>query len=275
MVTPDDPIHVVVTRGARAPRLEALARIPAGADVSALQKVAADKGEDAVVRSAVIVQLAKRGHAAKAEADAPPAVKSALTRATRVLHAQRLVAGYEAGRAPEPLPRATAAPAPAAAPAIELFRPPDAELKRVVAAAAAPMREAPHVVGLRCAGAELALVAPAKRLDAAALLRTPARVGQVAVHHMAERDAWTAPFDVLTEPAGGALHISVLDERGRPRFSGSAQKAKGGLQFSIAAVPAPGVAPVTIEGTLIGGALEITSARSAERAPAGRAPKPS
>ena len=92
---------------------------------------------------------------------------------------------------------------------------------------------------------------------------------------MAERDAWTAPFDVLTEPAGGALHISVLDERGRPRFSGSAQKAKGGLQFSVAAVPAPGVAPVTIEGTLIGGDLKITNARSAERAPAGRAPKPS
>ena len=76
MVTPDDPIHVVVTRGARAPRLEALARIPAGADVSALHKLAADKGEDAVVRSAVIVELAKRGQAAQAEADAPPAVES-------------------------------------------------------------------------------------------------------------------------------------------------------------------------------------------------------
>jgi len=272
MVTPDDPIHVVATRGARGPRLAALARIPASADVSALHKVAADKAEDVVVRSAVIVQLAKRGQEAKAEADAPPAVKSALTRATQVLHAQRMVAGFEAGKPPQPLPRAAAAPAPVAAPPIEIFRPPDAELKRVVAATAAPMRKSPHVVGLRCAGAELALVAPAKRLDSAALLHTPARLGQVAVHHMAERDAWTAPFDVLTEPAGGALHISVLDERGRPRFSGNAQAAKGGLQFTVTAVPSPGVAPVTIEGTLVGGDLTITSARSADRAPAGRAP---
>jgi hypothetical protein len=97
MVTPDDPIQIVVTRGTRAQRLEALARIPAGADVSALHKLAADKAEDAAVRSAVIVQLAKRGQEAKAEPEAPPAVRAALTRATRVLHAQRLVAGFEAG----------------------------------------------------------------------------------------------------------------------------------------------------------------------------------
>ena len=275
MVTPDDPIHIVVTRGLRAQRLEALARIPAGADVSALRKVATDKAEDAVVRSAVIVQMAKRGQAAKVEADAPPAVKSALARATQVLHAQRLVAGFEAGKPTGPLPHAAAAPAPAGAPAIEVVALPAAELARVVATAAPPMRKAPHVVGLRCAGAELALVAPAERLNAAALLRAPARLGQVAVHHMAERDVWTAPFDVLTEPAGGALHISVLDERGRPRFSGNAQNAKGSLHFSVTAVPAPGVAPVTIEGTLTGGDLKITGARSAAKAPAARAPAPS
>jgi hypothetical protein len=275
MVTPDDPIQIVVTRGTRAQRLEALARIPAGADVSALHKLAADKAEDAAVRSAVIVQLAKRGQEAKAEPEAPPAVRAALTRATQVLHAQRLVAGFEAGKPTERLPRATAAPAPRGAPPIEVVGLEPGELTRAVAAAAAPMRKSPHVVGLRCPGAELALVAPAERLDAAALLRTPARLGQVAVHHRAERDAWTAPFDVLTEPAGGALHIVVVDERGRPRFSGDAQKAKGGLRFSVTAVPGPGIAPVTIEGTLTGGELAITGARSDAKAPAARAPKPS
>ncbi len=53
---------------------------------------------------------------------------------------------------------------------------------------------------------------------------------------------------------------------------GRAQSAKGGLQFSVTAVPAPGVAPVTIEGTLAGGELKITSARSAAKAPAARVP---
>lgn len=275
MVTSDDPIRVVLTRGARAQRLEALARIPAGIDVSALRKIADDKTEDAVTRAAVIVELARRGQVASADGDAPPAVKSALARATQILHAQRLVAGFESRRSPEPLPHAPAAPAPAAASAIEVFGLPATELRRVLSIVATPIRESPHVVGLRCAGAELALVAPARRLDATELLRAPARLGQIAVHHMAERDTWTVPFDVLTEPAGDALHIAVLDDRGRPRFSGSGQKTREGLSFIVTAVPGPGVAPVTIEGVLIGSDLKFTSARSAQKTPAARAPRPS
>jgi hypothetical protein len=275
MVTPDEPLHVLMTRAPRAQRLEALSRIPADTDVSALHRIAADTSEDAIVRSAVIMHLARRGQVAKAEADAPPAVKSSLARATQLLHAQQLVAGFEAGRPTAPLPRAPAAPAPAAARGIEIFGLPAPELRRVVAIAAPPMRESPHVVGLRCPGAELALVAPAKRLNATELLRAPTRVGQVAVHHMAERDTWTMPFDVLTDPAGDALHIAVLDEFGRPRFSGNAQRMAGGLRFSVTAVPAPGVAPITIEGTLIDGDLKITSARSADKTPIARAPSPS
>jgi hypothetical protein len=80
------------------------------------------------------------------------------------------------------------------------------------------------------------------------------------------------PFEVLTQPVDGALHVAVLDERGRTRFSGDAKRAEKGLVFSVHAVVAPGVAPATIEGTVTDGRIRITSARSAASAPAARRP---
>ena len=274
-MSPDDPLRQVVTAGPRGSRLQALAQVPHALDAAALAtlgKLAGDRTEDAVVRAAVIVHLAKRGQPAQAEADPPPAVRSALTRAAEVLHAQTLVAGYEAGKAPEPLARPEVAAAPADGAPIEVFAVADPDVRRIAAAAAPSLRASPHVVGLRCGRSELALLSTAARLDPAALLRAPGRVGQVAVHHTAERDAWTVPFDVLTEPAGDAIHVAVLDERGRTRFAGEARRAAAGLAFTVQAVTAPGVAPVSIAGTVTAGVVTITGARSGAKAPPSRAP---
>lgn len=241
-------------------------------NVADLRALATDVSAHPPERAGAIMHLARQGEIPSVEADAPVAVRSVLRRAREVLRARELVAGYEVARAPERLPRPESVAAPRDSPAIEVFAVAEGEVRRITAVAARPLRQTPHVVGLRCAGRDLALLAVTERLDAKALLRAPARLGQVAVHHTEETDVWTVPFDVLTQPMDGALHVAVLDDRGRPRFVGDAKPRADGLDFSVQAVRAPGVAPVTIEGTLTHGRIKITSARSAATALPPRAP---
>lgn len=240
--------------------------------VARLRAIATDARAHPPERASAIISLSRQGEIPSVEADAPAAVRSALGRATEVLRARELVAGYEAGKALEQLPRPRTAAAPRDSPTIEVFRVADTEIRRIMAIAARPLREAPHVVGLRCAGRDLALLLATERLHANTLLRDPTRLGQVAVHHTEETDVWTVPFNVLTQPTDGALHVAVLDDRGRARFIGDAKTAANGLEFSVHAVQAPGVTPVTIEGTLTDERMTVTSARSARKAFPARAP---
>jgi hypothetical protein len=271
-MTAGDALHLVLTRGPRAPRLQALAVAPAALDTTALEslhRLAEDQTEDAVVRAGVIVHLARRGALAQAEAHPPPAVQSALLRAAEMLRTRAAIAGYEAGRAPEALPSPALAAAPADAPAINIVDLPPAEHRRI-AAVSAPA--ATHVIGLRCGLREFALLAIPGQLDPPALLRAPARLGQVAVHHTAEYDSWTVPFEVLTRPDGDTIQIAVLDDRGRAHFAGQARMTGTGLHFTLHSVQKPGVAPVSVEGTVTKGGLAITGARSGGRTPPTRTP---
>lgn len=238
-----------------------------------LQRMAVSQDEDPIVRAAAITALAGSGRTVDLEARPPVAVRSAALKAAAIGKRRRLVLAAERGESEIRLPRASPLPAESFGAPIETGKLPTKELRRVVAVSFLPTAGAGTVQALHCMGNELALITRNDDLDVERLTRAPARPAQIAVHHTLEEDVWTVPYDVVTVPRrGGQIRVSVLDQRGDPRFTGSAQGRGEELVFKIHAAERPGATPVTLIGRVSGGKVFIDTARAGPRGVAPRHP---
>jgi len=280
-VTAEPPLTVLRGRGPRSARLDAIAIVRSQADAETtteLRRVALDPDDDAVVRAAAIRVLAERGEAVTTESQPPASVQMAQKKAADVLRTRRLVGSFERGAGAERLPGATLLDAPAAGLTIQTATP-DAQVQAQVSATASlqPIPGGPgtlQVLLLRCGPNELAIVADPGRLNSDALLKRPARPAQIAVHHTLERDVWTVPFEVVTEPASNGIRITVLDARGLTRFAGTGQAAgPQSIAFTLQATDEPGATPVILEGRIDNGTVKITAGRSDHGASPPRRPQ--
>ena len=77
------------------------------------------------------------------------------------------------------------------------------------------------------------MVAATGRLSLDALLAQPVHLGTVVVHHTAEVDQWTAPYEVLTQPEAGGVAVSVVDKRGEVRYAGHGTPVDGRLEVTL------------------------------------------
>jgi hypothetical protein len=256
-------------------RLSAIAdvrRAPTPDLVSALVTVAETADEDPVVRAAAIAALAAEGRTFQLEQNPPPAVWSAARKAAGISARQNMVAAAERGDRTLQLPRASRLRMGRVALAVEPIALPKPEATRVAAASSLPPSALGPVQGLRCQGNEFAVILRAD-LDPTRLEAAPARPAQIAVHHTDEEDVWTVPYDVLTAPEGsGRLRITVVDERGEPRFVGTARVRGGELLFDVGVVRRTGAAAATVRGRVGDGLIAIEEGRAATRAVRARQP---
>jgi hypothetical protein len=273
-----DPIQRLAPSRSREDRLQAVAETRRAATPkgrAALQRIAKATDEDPLLRAAAIAGLAAQGRAVTVEEHPPAAVNSALRKAAAILARQQVVAAAERGEAVR-LPTFTRLRSSGEGVAIVSRKLSAAERVRAAVASSMVAERLGEIVALTCKGwedNEYAILVYSD-LDPAQLLQKPARPAQVAVHHTDEVDIWTAPFEVLTIPAeGGRLQILVIDERGNPRFAGSATIHRTEANFEVGAVSRPGASELTIRGRVVNGRMMIDEARVGTRAVAPRQPR--
>jgi hypothetical protein len=274
-----DPLAILRGRGPVTSRLEAitLVRSRRNTEVEAvLRTIALDSADDGIVRAAAVTQLAEWGESVILERQPPPAVQMARKKAEEIIQTRRLVSAFERSEKTARLPEARTLARPSTGSVIQIAAPDPSVQARIVAATSPKPGSdstAFHVLLLRCGSNELALVADLARLNAAALYNAPARLARLAVHHTDEHDVWTAPFEILTEPAGDLIRIAIIDPRGRVRFAGTGRSAgEEGIAFTLNAADAPGASPAVVEGRIGNRTVMITAGMCGSGGPAPRIP---
>jgi hypothetical protein len=235
----------------RSRRIEAIGRFrgdPAARD--GLKRLSIDVQEDPSVRAAAIVALAEQDHRVEVEAQPPEPVVHALRRAEERIATRKLVQAYLGGEGGPNLPEASLLPPQIDRPISAEVRPlPQDEVLRVLQASGLGPANELRVVGLRCGGTRLALLADRGTLSAERLQSRPARAGKLVVHD-ADEDRWTTTFDVLTRPAPepGSFQIAVIDHRGRLRYGGKGWRDRDSVRFTVQAALRAGAAATLVEG---------------------------
>ena len=237
-----------------------------------LRRLALDGSEDPIIRAGAIRILANWGEAVAPEPELPVSVRMALQQAQEVLRTQALVSALERGVSTEPLPPLNLITAPVEGLPIVAALPGPRVLADVLRAATLPPSAANlQVLLLHCGQNELALISDPARISR--VLSAPTRLGQLAVHHRAEENFWSVPFELLTAPAGGGIQIALLDRRGRMRYGGTGQGTPArGITFTVQAAAEPGAAPILLQGGMDQKGITITGGRSGSHGPPARIP---
>lgn len=254
-----------------AARLAAVGRVgrkPTPAVLKALNDIAVKPAEDPMIRAAAIVALAKSGSEVVLEETLPPAVRSAAAKAAAIRSTLEMITSFDRGDPRAKPQEAKTMPLSGPGQAIESSEPEAGERSRVRSASTLPRARSAAVQMLRCGDNEMAVVTDPKLLEASRLLSAPAHPGQIAVHHRYdELDVWTVPYDILTVPGpGDSVSVTVIDDRGNSRFSGTATAGAEGLDFEVRAVRRPGAVPVLVRGHTAGGRIVIDHAAAGTRA---------
>ena len=268
-------LEVLRSGGPRAARLDAMASLGSrqtAALTGEMRRLAMNSSEDPIIRAGAIRILAHWGEAVALEPELPVSVRMALQQAREVLRTQTLISAIERGVSTEPLPPLNLITAPEEGLPMIAAVPAPRVLADVLRAATLPPSAAKlQVVLLHCGQNELALVSDPARISR--VLSAPTRLGQLAVHHRAEEDFWSVPFEILTAPAGGGIQIALIDRRGRMRYGGTGQRTPaGGITFTVQASAEPGAAPILLQGRMDQEGITITGGRSGSHGPPARIP---
>jgi hypothetical protein len=217
------------------------------APIDALRTVARDTASPGVVRAAAILAIADRDESLDLETSGEPAVAAALTTVRLQARARDAIAATARGERVQ-LPSAAMLAPPVRGKPLERRGVEAAQASRAIEAVRPELRATTPVVSsaLRCGENDIAVVTSLERLDIDTLLSEPAHPGSVVVHHTVELDTWTAPFEVLTQPDGGGVAISVIDRRGEVRYAGHGESLDGGLEIRLHAADRPGATPVEV-----------------------------
>ncbi len=215
--------------------------------LEALRTVAHDTATPGVVRAAAILAIADRDKPLEPDATGDPAVAAALNRVRLQASARDAIAATARGET-VPLPSATMLAPPAHARPLERVDLEAAQAARALEAVQPDLRATTPVLSsaLRCGESDIAVVTAPERHTIDTLLSQPAHLGSVVVHHIAEIDTWTAPFEVLSQPHAGGVAVHVIDRRGEVRYAGHGEPVDGHIEIRLHAADRPGATPVEV-----------------------------